>query len=572
MPAAITHLLLAEKIAAELPLGRQRTLLGTNAAYWGSMGPDYLFFYSKDWPTASKFIRLHFEINDFFRDIKSFFDLIQNTSAKINDWLTGGLAGELTKTAQYLKTTINALVTESITGNDDYFERFRPPIAKWQAIDEWFWMDLCHHQRTGDYAKWLCSNARGDLQEAYALGYLTHIAGDVAVHPYVNLICGGPYRRHFRRHVTIEKFHDAHILRKWKGKSVSDSKLHTWIELSNPIKMPSDLAKFIADSLAATYGPFNLKSPVPKEDDIQQMYFHFHEWLEGATSLSGLTLPAPPPFKFIDVPNDIKKLFTPPPAVVDPFSGGTSDWLAFLRSLLAFILWAMEMVVMIVSLPLHFAAAVLTAPARYFLWLVQKELYEAYAKSRLALALSGYMHPDYTDLPYLQEVVTPQHMELISWGGPFAETTKSADQTYHLVHPHQRYPNAKESPDSDLYLEYNDELKLYGVDKSDPRPFFDVESALVGQLKANSNELKLAFLQLPSQTLPSMIRKHIAKEKMNTFGSARSLGVYLVQRYGQDVPNWNLDGDRGYGWPVWLENSSMPWSDNSFDLNPKVPV
>jgi len=40
---------------------------------------------------------------------------------------------------------------------------------------------------------------------------------------------------------------------------------------------------------------------------------------------------------------------------------------------------------------------------------------------------------------------------------------------------------------------------------------------------------------------------------------------------GANLPNMNLDGDRGYGWPTWSAASNRPWSSLSdFDLCPAL--
>lgn len=57
------------------------------------------------------------------------------------------------------------------------------------------WADLMHYERTGDLpmrllesAARLADDAARDVLLAYTLGYVTHVAADIAVHPYVNRV------------------------------------------------------------------------------------------------------------------------------------------------------------------------------------------------------------------------------------------------------------------------------------------------------------------------------------------------------------------------------------------------
>ena len=53
--------------------------------------------------------------------------------------------------------------------------------------------------------------SRVPKQQAFALGWMSHCATDVAAHPCTNAKCGGPYRTHWQRHHVIENHMDARI-------------------------------------------------------------------------------------------------------------------------------------------------------------------------------------------------------------------------------------------------------------------------------------------------------------------------------------------------------------------------
>src|SRR5947209_15501047 len=48
------------------------------------------------------------------------------------------------------------------------------------------------------------------FRSAFALGWMSHLATDVAGHCFVNEKCGGPYRLHWQRHHLIENRSEEH--------------------------------------------------------------------------------------------------------------------------------------------------------------------------------------------------------------------------------------------------------------------------------------------------------------------------------------------------------------------------
>ena len=91
----------------------------------------------------------------------------------------------------------------------------RPPIqAKDRAAPASRWRphEYLRWKRTGAFARALLdlADGRGDDQlRAYALGHLTHVAGAVTAEPFVNSIVGGPYRSHWWRNRFVRNYVDA---------------------------------------------------------------------------------------------------------------------------------------------------------------------------------------------------------------------------------------------------------------------------------------------------------------------------------------------------------------------------
>jgi hypothetical protein len=64
---------------------------------------------------------------------------------------------------------------------------------------------------SGDFARALSEKATTPNQEAFALGWLCHLAGSVTAEPFVNNIVGGPYRTHWWRNRLAQNFIDSWV-------------------------------------------------------------------------------------------------------------------------------------------------------------------------------------------------------------------------------------------------------------------------------------------------------------------------------------------------------------------------
>ena len=65
--------------------------------------------------------------------------------------------------------------------------------------------------RTGAFARNLLTGATTDQQRAYALGWLCHVSASVTGEPFVNNIVGGPYRTHWWRNHLVRNFIDSWV-------------------------------------------------------------------------------------------------------------------------------------------------------------------------------------------------------------------------------------------------------------------------------------------------------------------------------------------------------------------------
>ncbi len=464
MPFVFTHLGMLDHIKAELaPSERDLINNHSNFAYWGSMGPDYLYFYYKDWPNVmGKMSNVILEIQYFLKDIISVGKALNNCFDNTADWISGGLYSNTKHLSDSLNITANAMLEKFILDKRDLFELLRPPIwdhPEATGLPTWWWADIGHHRNTADFARAMWQRSKDDEElRAYCLGYFTHIGVDLVGRPYVNLITGGPYRNHWRRHGFVERILDTHLWHEWTGESVSRSRAFEKITFERPDgigeELPDNLASMIAGSLQEVYGGYNILSGIPNESDLKHMYKVFFEWFETTSDLSALNLPDPPPFNWLDLPENIrnhlqavigKKPSIGTLPIVDPTNA--AKWKSFLSSLIRFSVWCLEVVTMICTLPWAVVSHLAAMPAKYILWLALKGVYELYEKVRLALVLAGFMHPEPEQVTrYFQHIVLPPLQDY--WEPyPYRHTT-NGEQTYHLVHAKELKGAVRESPNS----------------------------------------------------------------------------------------------------------------------------
>jgi hypothetical protein len=136
-----------------------------------------------------------------------------------------------------------------------YQTLFQSKLQEGAEEMDWYWFEMLHYRRTGDFVKKLIALAEApggtDMMKAYAYGYATHYATDFLGHPYVNTISGAPYRISVQRHVVIENYMD-----QWKWVDRFNENIrNTLVDRSSQSRfdLPDELAGMIADALKDVY-------------------------------------------------------------------------------------------------------------------------------------------------------------------------------------------------------------------------------------------------------------------------------------------------------------------------------
>lgn len=514
----------------------------------GAMGPDLYFFAPDMAPFVKTFVDFIFDVYEVLEPFIDFYDdyiaPIESAISTGVDWLTGGLWDSVKKTITMIEGDVMALMTKLMITNIDLFQYFEPNMNKGKLEEDWFWIEMGHGRRTGQFGRNLLDLAGGDDElKAYGYGYLTHIIGDVVGHPFVNQITGGPFRTHWHRHHLVENYMDVWAWDDYKGADILSSHLDQRMYFGSG-DLPKNLTKMIDTAFRKTYrdapphipsriGPQHYLSP----GDIEHTYTLFRKYLEMATSRGIMSLPKPVPPALIP---GLGSLFSSPPS---SSGGGSFSWSALWN----WIKWLFEQAFKILTLPIHILASLATYQIRYLLYLLQMLLYQAYKAMREALVLGGYVMCEPADLTSNYALdFTRQRSPAPSnrWNNPAAGFPLE-EYPYTVKLQHQiDYPPSVHPANVEFFMT-----------ESSPYPAGSRPDWFIDKAPHNPAADALATAKSPSET--QGIDKSTLLAGKGQLGNAVDWCGGLIGKADTtkltaiDLPDWNLDADRGYGWKSW---------------------
>jgi hypothetical protein len=604
MPGPASHLTIVERqttrltstVSAQHPVRRALTAAPNHAAL-GSIGPDMIFW--ADWgeytPVVSTIFDIYHTLDEIYDALMELWGPIQNAIDKVESSLTGGLSDSINDTVSLLSATINTAILNYVTNQFDILSLLRPEMQKSGHLNtevDWNWLDYLHHRRTGVMVKSLINRAQArgsDDLLGYAYGWLSHVTADVVGHPYVNVAVGGPYRSHWQRHFVQEKFMDTWVWGfyhtsgvgipagppasglPWDYASftnVNSSSLHTRIDVGSDL--PHDLNTLIVQALEDTYLNVphpNVKGTIPflGADEVNRAYQMLLTGLETITGKDRYIPRPKPPSVFND---DAPPTF-PLPGGGSGGSGGSGGGSFSLSKLLEAI-WdfVRDMLEYAADLALWLISQVttpLTYPVRYALYLLQLALYEAYRHFRWGLAISGWVFPEPDELgnAMAQQFINPA-------AASFADV---------LTRPLQEHPPEQEKcaffPASPLepsawaagpYCRYPMNYPYWFIELEPTDPQF--ERIVGGEITAEE-----AHRFVNSRLRPAGTRGYAG-----SLGNALDFFMRRADEIEADgggpgkllLPDWNLDGDRGYAARCW--KLTVPPSTPPNDLVPPNPT
>lgn len=590
MPKFGTHILIAELAAKKRP-----SLFGgkaSNAMRLGAVGPDLMLFLfdpvaktpgvMKAFDTAMEALRIIQQIEVKLKEVASLFD------TDLANWVTGGMSGDLSRLAESgldaitlaLKLTAavgagsvnvknpipglvgNQLLDPSMFSDPKYLrpdmlvgtqDRFGSPFRyfghpytddpSWHSpaaagnYDEWWWMDMLHYRKTVSFAKALRSVANAGNSAAmkdYASGYLSHVAGDICGHPFINGLVQGPFRNHAYRHIVLEGLADTWLWDQQGRGDIAESSLHTLLALGDADRdaVMTQIHRAIKMTYAMPDVPNLLPNRYPDVSELKGAYERMSKYLDLGT---GGTVSRPK--KPAENPGEVWKEIQDRLSKANP--GQPPAWQAGdpLSSLLAALGWAFRGVVfllMIATLPTGILASLAALPGRWSIYLVHLGVYLLVSGLRTLLALLGWGYASRDDFMNFGSLLNP--MITVGMSGnddryPYASTPTPKQPLYWLIPPRDIAKSEKN-------------YARVGPFAAGVRPDWIVSSS--NKMASMTEVLPLLSASTPAHT-------RVATGTMgNGFGNAVDFFIALMDGTISTANlEIDLDGDRGYAFKPW---------------------
>lgn len=419
---------------------------------------------------------------------------------------------------------------------------------------DWWWMDVLHYRRTTAFARRLldlAETSEDPVLIAYAIGYFSHVGGDIVGHPYVNSMVGGPFRNHALRHMVIESLLDVSI---WSDRGygeIMSSRLDLKIKLGD--KEQTKIATLFNQALMDVFvEPINKDSPIktknfkgsaPSIDDIKSAYETMSGYLGFASDID-LKQPIKPAESLGEIWDEIREHLERNIDQINQYYKDLShssgwDWLA---ALIGLVMWTASLVVKLLTLPVAIVARIAAIAPRWFFYLVNTALYDFVSNLRFTMALCGWGYASKKDLDrqISKELLTVHNFG--NDGYPFSMTKRF--DGFWLSYPgdlrtSDERPNTISGPYHDVHT---------SADFIDGLKYDDTHDALLKEL-ANP---PIGANEVWTYNILGDILTN-TNGTSGLFGNAVDFSVKLIRKEFPDGA-FDLDGDRGYGSLQWENN------------------
>ncbi|MFB7470024.1 hypothetical protein [Kitasatospora sp. NPDC056184] len=198
----------------------------------GSLGPDLFYLLPDFADTTGCVIRqvvgwaldVWEEIDhEFVSKWEKWIGPISTNASQLASQLTGGLSNQLAQVLDELTAAVMKAFEGLLAQMGDWFGALTSGVPQGYGDSAFYWSDVFHYRRTYQFPFVLFRQARAaraaattdeeradaDARTAFAVGWMTHCATDVAGHPFTNAKAGGPYRDHWQRHHLVENHIDS---------------------------------------------------------------------------------------------------------------------------------------------------------------------------------------------------------------------------------------------------------------------------------------------------------------------------------------------------------------------------
>lgn len=490
---------------------------------------------------------------------------IQQLSATFRNTLMSGL---FVGVIDGVDGMADALNTPSVVG--EFFKLFSPPLQPVpnslpdllpnSREDEWYWFDMLHYRKTGEFARELINRVprgntatRVERRMAYAFGYLSHVATDLVGHAYVNQVVGGPYRLQVHRHVTVENFMDTWAFDAWYGESVNATLMERLgfqpglapSELEAWVRENADLLNLLFEAMQDPGVYNNQGAPHPEllaRDQLDEALVNFYNVLD-LMKQSSTQRPEEPFEGVLDILEDLfSDLFEPPPNTPPPTAVDLDQWAQWL---MAFIDYTFETLQDLFDALSALGVAALATVAMAIMYGIQLVLYEFYQAIRWSLVRFGFVYPEPGDLndPLGGSLIRPGQCEIEG----------CVPGTDLWPYPRRQDP-AVTAPWAQLACSSSTM-----VEQIPTSPNFDETSSPDGSPASFIREEPFSIDVLREYANAGLGQIADLWRSCARIGNATDLAAWMIQAAAGPpnadrklaFTNWNLDADRGYGFRTW---------------------
>lgn len=603
MPGPASHMFIADKVAEMFSIFSDaeiyRLTSGDNKKYYkmGSSGPD-LFFFAPDYETILYPSLLLPYLRDVVQPIR---EVYENVIEPVVDAIEGVeeavevVLDEVTCNAVSTVTDRVDAINESLAGIRDsfivyvftesvnMFDLMRPPHQNGEDEEKWYWFDILHSRRTGEFLKKMWENSETDEQKAYVLGYATHVAADVSGHPYVNQAVGGAPRAFNQRHHFVENIMDTWFYDQELSPpaNITNAKLHRELPhgedlddegtlfavLDGTAEIKDDLQKIfgmVNKSMDETFPnaerPQYLPNGITSAEDINLAYWLLLASYKISTD-SFIPRPEEPLGSTLDDIVEAVEEFldnvanppTPPSAPSDLcFSFWSDDcdfsldalqeWMEHLWDNIVYLGELIGWAASVLKDLFDILACTITAPAKAvvssLLWLIQSAIYAILEEIREALVLAAIVHPQ------------PEWVR----SNPIAKgiielSNRSLNEARRGLYPHRAQPS------NEPFLGYPTTPVENEPTVPGPYPPGSTPASMLTGI-GNGENLDL-FKEYAESESPEVTRNiefsTIQQETLPAIPLAMKI-FETLRAEGKKIPDWNLDADRGYHYKNWKAN------------------
>jgi hypothetical protein len=612
MPGIATHIAIAKIIKEKLDINLEdeskiKNLIEENESFYkmGSLGPDMLFFAPDYGEGIHELLK---QITDFYENIiepiENFYetyiepmtDFVDDVVGTIDETVFCGLFSEVGNqcddTLNRISEIRNNLLFLYANENTNLFDMMQPAIQKGESEKEWYWFDMLHYRKTGSYAKKMWDNSSSDKQKAFVLGYISHIAADITGHPYVNTVVGGPARSHNQRHHFVENMIDSWVYDNMLNSRLTSSYIHRELPsgelfdtdesifrtlFRNADEIPSKLDEIfemmeisMKETFEDSIHPERLDSEYLRKKDLNFAYLAILASLKSMSS-SHIGKPANPTDDMLDSINNAMNEFlehasNPPTNSAGSLSFCVSFWrddcnlsvdsflnylenvwenIAYLAELIA---WVGQLLKDIWDLLSCTLTAAIKVVIKSLFWIIQSSLYTISQEIRQVLVLSALLPPE---KEWLNK--NPIGQACVS----LKDRSPDDGLLYGKYYPHRAYSSNSE------FLKYPKTSPESEVTAPGPYSYGSTPKDFIENVQENNN----LYEEYSNAETPRKTRDIEQNTRFESIGSSIDVAKKLMKDLltGQDIPNWNLDSDRGFAYKTWSvssNNNPLAWNSN----------